>query len=112
MNTLHYVKHPTLQREGLHHKRLAVKNDEGDISAGYMEASLPRQDGRYVLKLVYDPRVPVAPAENLGGLGQTSAERVLLAQGVDSLDQGQVELIRKAEASDAVSGCDFVLDGP
>jgi len=67
MNTLHYVKHPTLHREGLHLKRLAVKNDEDDISAGYMEASLPRQDGRYVLKLVYDPKVPAAPAENLGG---------------------------------------------
>jgi hypothetical protein len=110
MNTLHYVKHPTLRREELHLKRLAVINDEEDISMGHMEASEPREDGRYALKLVYDPRVAPPPLDNLHTSGQGSAKRAFLAQGWDWLDQRDLQGIRRAGTNDAVAGCHFVLD--
>lgn len=108
MNMNNYVQHPTLSREKLNLKRLAIIHADEAIK-GYLKIGDERHDKCYVLMFHPDPNPSWSvPAKTATGV----SPRFHLLSGVQSLDQSTVDRIRIREANDPAEDCYFVCVMP
>ena len=108
-----YVSHPKYSREDLHGKELLRLSAGLPIEEGWLSASEPQEDGRYVLTFqAYDFVDPQDLEKSLAKDEREHQERgQIIIPKPRTLDQDEVSKIQGASETALWEnyGCDFVL---